>query len=120
MASSQTDKNEKNDQAGATDDTAEIKHKLAMRMAFAGVMIVALLGGLALFDYYSAQPEPEVAAPPQFTAVGSQGRTMELRQVCRGDFQRQWEVTKRSADVLRNGVFRMGWVERSPAARVAQ
>ena len=67
MASSQTDKNEKNDQAGATDDTAEIKHKLAMRMAFAGVMIVALLGGLALFDYYSAQPEPEVAAPPQFT-----------------------------------------------------
>ena len=67
MASSQTDKNEKNDQAGATDDTTEIKHKLAMRMAFAGVMIVALLGGLALFDYYSAQPEPEVAAPPQFT-----------------------------------------------------
>ena len=67
MASSQTDKNEKNDQAGATDDTAEIKHKLAMRMAFAGVMIVALLGGLALFDYYSAQPEPEVTPPPQFT-----------------------------------------------------
>ena len=67
MASSQTDKNEKNDQAGATDDTTEIKHKLAMRMAFAGVMIVALLGGLALFDYYSAQPEPEVAARPQFT-----------------------------------------------------
>lgn len=67
MASSQTDKNEKNERSATADDTAEIKHKLAMRMLFAGVMIVALLGGLALFDYYSAQPEPEVAAPPQFT-----------------------------------------------------
>lgn len=67
MASSQTDKNDKNQKPVATDDTAEIKHKLAMRMVFAGVMIIALLGGLALFDHYSAQPEPEVAAPPQFT-----------------------------------------------------
>ncbi|MFT3847873.1 MAG: SPOR domain-containing protein [Propionivibrio sp.] len=67
MASSQTDKNEKMDKTGAPDDVAEIKHKLALRMVFAGAMIVALLGGLALFDYYSAQPEPEVAAPPQFT-----------------------------------------------------
>lgn len=67
MASSQTDKNEKNERSATADDTAEIKHKLAMRMLFAGVMIVALLGGLALFDYYSAQPEPEVTAPPQFT-----------------------------------------------------
>lgn len=67
MASSQTDKNEKNERSATADDTAEIKHKLAMRMLFAGAMIVALLGGLALFDYYSAQPEPEVAAPPQFT-----------------------------------------------------
>lgn len=67
MASSQTDKNEKNERSATADDTAEIKHKLAMRMLFAGAMIVALLGGLALFDYYSAQPEPEVTAPPQFT-----------------------------------------------------
>jgi len=67
MASSQTDKNEKNNKPGAPDDVAEIKHKLALRMVFAGTMIVALLGGLALFDHYSAQPEPEVAAPPQFT-----------------------------------------------------
>ena len=67
MASSQTDKNEKNERSATADDTAEIKHKLAMRMLFAGVMIVALLGGLALFDYYSAQPEPEVTASPQFT-----------------------------------------------------
>lgn len=67
MASSQTDKNEKNERSATADDTAEIKHKLAMRMLFAGVMIVALLGGLALFDYYSAQPEPEVTSPPQFT-----------------------------------------------------
>ena len=67
MASSQTDKNEQNDKPGVPDDVAEIKHKLALRMVFAGTMIVALLGGLALFDYYSAQPEPEVVAPPQFT-----------------------------------------------------
>lgn len=67
MASSQADKNDKNDKTGAPDDVAEIKHKLAKRMVFAGTMIVALLGGLALFDYYSAQPETEVAAPPQFT-----------------------------------------------------
>ncbi len=67
MASSQTDKNDKNDKTGAPDDVAEIKHKLAKRMVFAGTMIVALLGGLALFDYYSAQPETEVTAPPQFT-----------------------------------------------------
>ncbi len=67
MASSQTDKNEKNERSATADDTAEIKHKLAMRMLFAGAMIVALLGGLALFDYYSAQPEPEVTPPPQFT-----------------------------------------------------
>lgn len=67
MASSQVDKNDKNDKTGAPDDVAEIKHKLAKRMVFAGTMIVALLGGLALFDHYSAQPETEVAAPPQFT-----------------------------------------------------
>lgn len=67
MASSQADKNDKNGKTGAPDEVAEIKHKLAKRMAFAGAMIVALLGGLALFDHYSAQPEPEVVAPPQFT-----------------------------------------------------
>lgn len=67
MASSQADKKDKNDKTGAPDDVAEIKHKLAKRMVFAGTMIVALLGGLALFDYYSAQPETEVAPPPQFT-----------------------------------------------------
>lgn len=70
MAGSQADKNEKNGKGGAAavpDETAEMKHKLAVRMAFAGTMIVALLGGLALFDYYSAQPEQETAAPPQFT-----------------------------------------------------
>ena len=67
MASSQADKNDKNDKTGAPDDVAEIKSKLAKRMVFAGTMIVALLGGLALFDHYSAQPETEVAAPPQFT-----------------------------------------------------
>ena len=36
---------------GADGAHADIKRKLAMRMGVAGVMIVALLGGLALFDY---------------------------------------------------------------------
>ena len=50
----------------AQDDLAEIKRKLAWRMGAAGLMIVGLLGGLALFDHYSA---PAVTEPgePQFT-----------------------------------------------------
>lgn len=47
-------------------DLSDIKRKLAWRMGFAGLMIVALLGGLALFDYLSVQVETE-PAPPQFT-----------------------------------------------------
>lgn len=48
---------------GADGAHADIKRKLAMRMGVAGVMIVALLGGLALFDYLSKQQAPEQAAP---------------------------------------------------------
>ena len=48
------------------DDLSDIKRKLAWRMGAAGLMIVGLLGGLALFDHYSA---PAVTEPsePQFT-----------------------------------------------------
>ena len=50
MASSQTDKNEKNERSATADETAEIKHKPARRLLFAGVITAALLGGLALLD----------------------------------------------------------------------
>lgn len=50
----------------AQDDLNDIKRKLAWRMGAAGLMIVGLLGGLALFDHYSA---PTITEPsePQFT-----------------------------------------------------
>jgi cell division protein FtsN len=44
----------------------EVRRKLAMRMGFAGLMIVALLGGLALFDYLSAQGNSVESSAPQF------------------------------------------------------
>lgn len=49
-----------------SSDLTDIKRKLAWRMGGAGLMIVGLLGGLALFDHYSA---PTVTEPsePQFT-----------------------------------------------------
>jgi DedD protein len=55
-----------NNSKETTDDLSAIKRKLAWRMGFAGLMIIALLGALALFDYLSAPREPEAAAP-QFT-----------------------------------------------------
>ena len=60
MATSQNNNNE------AAADPSAIKRKLAWRMGVAGLMIVALLGGLALFDYLSTPSEPEPSAP-QFT-----------------------------------------------------
>lgn len=52
----------------ASADVSDIKRKLAWRMGFAGLMIVALLGGLALFDYMGEQGVTESSAPPpQFT-----------------------------------------------------
>ena len=50
----------------AASDLSDIKRKLAWRMGFAGLMIIALLGGLALFDYLSVQNDTESSAP-QFT-----------------------------------------------------
>jgi len=47
-------------------DLSDIKRKLAWRMGIAGLMIVGLLGGLALFDRFSAPSAPE-PAEPQFT-----------------------------------------------------
>ena len=61
MATSQNNNNE----AAAADPSA-IKRKLAWRMGVAGLKIVALLGGLALFDHLSTPSEPEPSAP-QFT-----------------------------------------------------
>lgn len=64
MAAGQTGK-----QTGNTEeqgDLSEIKRKLAWRMGIAGLMIVGLLGGLAVFDRLSAPSAPE-PAEPQFT-----------------------------------------------------
>jgi cell division septation protein DedD len=47
-------------------DPSEVKRKLAWRMGFAGLMIIGLLGGLALFDRLSTQSDSEPSAP-QFT-----------------------------------------------------
>ena len=60
MATSQTGKKEDR------GELTEIKRKLAWRMAFAVLMIVALLGGLALFDYLTGQVDTDNSAP-QFT-----------------------------------------------------
>lgn len=60
MATNQTSNTE------VKSDLSDIKRKLAWRMGFAGLMIVALLGGLALFDRLSVQGDTEPSAP-QFT-----------------------------------------------------
>ena len=44
------------------NDLSDIKRKLAWRMGIAGLLIVCLLGGLALFDYMSSRVESEPAA----------------------------------------------------------
>lgn len=44
------------------NDLSSIKRKLAWRMGIAGLMIVCLLGGLAMFDYMSSRVESETAA----------------------------------------------------------
>lgn len=57
MATSQTKSSE------AQTDPSDVKRKLAWRMGFAGLMIVGLLGGLALFDRFSTQSGIEPSAP---------------------------------------------------------
>lgn len=59
-ATSQTDNKD------APGDLSDIKRKLAWRMGFAGLMIIGLLGGLALFDHYSGSSETETGLAPQF------------------------------------------------------
>lgn len=49
------------------DDLSELKRKLIWRIGLALLMVVALLGGLAFFDYLSKQPESD-APLPAFTA----------------------------------------------------
>jgi len=62
MATEQSNTNE------ARSELPDIRRKLAWRMGFAGLMIVALLGGLALFDRLSVTRNEVVEpTPPQFT-----------------------------------------------------
>ena len=61
MATSQTGNKE------ATGDLSDIKRKLAWRMGVAGLMIVGLLGGLAIFDRLSGPTETESSNAPQFS-----------------------------------------------------
>ena len=56
----------KQNNSEAAGDLSDIKRKLIWRMGVAGLMIVALLGGLALFDHLASRPEEETPAP-QFT-----------------------------------------------------
>ena len=51
----------------ATGDLSDIKRKLAWRMGVAGLMIVGLLGGLAVFDRLSGPSETEPSNAPQFS-----------------------------------------------------
>lgn len=50
---------------GVEDD---LKRKLVLRVAFAGVLIALLLGALAFIDYLGAPVEEPVASGPTFTA----------------------------------------------------
>ena len=61
MASAQAGKNPDIDNSSAEDT-----QKLLRRMGVAGVMILLLLGGLAVFDHYSGPSQPE-ESPPRFT-----------------------------------------------------
>lgn len=61
MASSQARNTE------VDSDLSDIKRKLAKRMGIAGLMIVGLLGGLAVFDRLSAPNELDAPPAPQFS-----------------------------------------------------
>jgi DedD protein len=47
----------------AAPEAPDLKRKLVWRMGFAGLMIVALLATLAVFDHLSTPDEPETPAP---------------------------------------------------------
>ena len=61
MASSRTGNTE------VDSDLSDIKRKLAKRMGIAGLMIVGLLGGLAVFDRLSAPNDSDTSPAPQFS-----------------------------------------------------
>ena len=61
MATEQTNTGE------VRSELSDIKRKLAWRMGFAGLMIIALLGGLALFDRLSVTSNDVEPGTPQFT-----------------------------------------------------
>ena len=61
MASSRTGNTE------VDSDLSDIKRKLAKRMGIAGLMIVGLLGGLAVFDRLSAPNDSDASPAPQFS-----------------------------------------------------
>jgi DedD protein len=52
---------------GEEDESARIRRKLLWRMGVAGLMIVALLGGLTLFDHLATAPREPEYVPPRFT-----------------------------------------------------
>ncbi len=52
-----------NGSSASHDELSQIKRKLIWRMVVAGMMIVGLLGGLALFDHLGTQMETESPAP---------------------------------------------------------
>jgi DedD protein len=52
---------------GEEDESARIRRKLLWRMGVAGLMIVALLGGLTLFDHLATAPREPEYLPPRFT-----------------------------------------------------
>jgi DedD protein len=52
---------------GEENESARIRRKLLWRMGVAGLMIVALLGGLALFDHLATAPREPEYVPPRFT-----------------------------------------------------
>lgn len=53
--------------AAYSDESAELKRKLVKRMAVAGLLIAALLGGLAVIDRLLEMDEAEEPGPPPIT-----------------------------------------------------
>jgi cell division protein FtsN len=49
------------------EDHAQMRHKLLWRMGVAGLMIVVLLGGLALFDHLAVESDEPEPVSPYFT-----------------------------------------------------
>ena len=52
---------------GKPGELSDVRRKLAWRIGIAGLMVVGLLGGLALFDYLAAPGDAPEADYPRFT-----------------------------------------------------